>query len=269
MRLLRELDHLDAGRPPAAARRRERHQRVVVSVLATVVLSGATLFLAQKHFGITLTPDGFDKAAPLGSPPEVRQGLGSFAYMATQPDDPTRPVTYDPCRPIEVEVNDTLAPAGADGLVAEALAGISAATGLVFEVVGSTDRLPRDDGGFGRARREPVLVAWADPSAVPALSGDVAGVGGSTPRLHTYTGDHEYVTGMVALDAPQLSSLLDYPEGHAAVRAVVLHELAHLVGLGHVDDHAELMHPRSSRMLDLGPGDREGLAALGSGRCYF
>lgn len=237
--------------------------------MATVVLGGATLFLAEKHFGITLSFDGLDRAAPLGSPPDVPRGVGRFAYMATQPDDPTRPVAYDPCRRIEVEVNDASAPPGAASLLSEALADISAATGLVFDVVGTTDQLPREGGGFGRPRREPVLVAWTDPSAMPALAGDVAGIGGSTPRLHPYSGDHEYVTGLVALDAPQLSRVMTLPGGRDRVRAIVLHELAHLVGLDHVHDHAELMHPRSSRMLDFGPGDREGLAALGSGRCYF
>ena len=269
IRLLRELDDLDAGRPPVAVRRRERRRRAVVALMSVVALGGGTLFLAQKHFGITLSPDGLVRAAPLGTPPDVPRGLGRFAYMGTKPDDPSRPVTYDPCRRVEIEVNDAMAPPGAGRLLAGALTDMSAATGLVFEVVGRTDRPPRQDGGFGRPRREPVLVVWTDPTTVPALAGDVAGIGGSTPRLHTYSGDHEYVTGLVALDAPQLSPLLAQPGGHEGVRAIVLHELAHLVGLGHVDDHGELMHPRSSRMLDFGPGDREGLAVLGSGRCYF
>lgn len=49
----------------------------------------------------------------------------------------------------------------------------------------------------------------------------------------------------------------------------MLHELGHLVGLAHIEDRGELMHPWSSRLRDFGPGDREGLANLGSGRCYF
>lgn len=209
IRLLRDLDDLDAGRPSVATRRVERRQRLVVFMVAAAVLAGATMFLAEKHFGITVSADGLHRATPLGTAPEVPRGLGRFAYMALQPDDPSRPVTYDPCRRIEVEVevNHRVAPPGADVLLSEAMSGISEATGLIFEIVGTTDRLPKPSNGFGRPRREPVLIAWTDPAAVPALAGDVAGIGGSTPRLHTYTGDHEYVTGLVALDAPQLSSL--------------------------------------------------------------
>jgi hypothetical protein len=61
--------------------------------------------------------------------------------------------------------------------------------------------------------------------------------------------------------------MLEMPNGRDLARAVVMHELAHVVGLDHVDDPGELMHDQNVGTLDFGPGDLEGLAALGSGSC--
>jgi len=40
-----------------------------------------------------------------------------------------------------------------------------------------------------------------------------------------------------------------------------MHELAHLIGLGHVDDEAQMMHP-TSRRAKFGAGDLTGLRKL-------
>ena len=52
-----------------------------------------------------------------------------------------------------------------------------------------------------------------------------------------------------------------------SAQAIVDHELAHVVGLGHVDDSGELMYGHALRRTTYGPGDREGLARLGSVDC--
>jgi predicted Zn-dependent protease len=71
----------------------------------------------------------------------------------------------------------------------------------------------------------------------------------------------------VALDGLGLRRI-QAREGDASVRAVLMHELGHVVGLAHVDDRHELMYPKgSSHLTTWGPGDRAGLAALGSGDC--
>jgi Matrixin len=52
-------------------------------------------------------------------------------------------------------------------------------------------------------------------------------------------------------------------------RVIVLHELGHLVGLGHVEDPTQVMYPSSSyEVTSLAPGDINGLAKLGRGDCF-
>ena len=44
---------------------------------------------------------------------------------------------------------------------------------------------------------------------------------------------------------------------------MVLHELSHVMGIGHVKQWGELMEPSGGGVTDFGPGDRAGLALLG------
>jgi hypothetical protein len=268
MRLVRELDRVDAGRPPRGVGVRARGVQALAAIGCALVVAGAALLGAHQLWGVTLTGDGLRAPQPLGKPPQVATGVGTFEFMLRQPDDPMRPVTYDPCRTVEFEVNDALAPAGAAALLEDAVGQISRATGLRFHYIGRTDRLPDPDARPVRPSPEPALIAWTTADVVPALAGRTAGVGGSTARLHTLSGDLEYVTGVVALDSPDLSAVMARPQGPQQVRAVVIHELGHLVGLGHVGDPGELMYGDNAGLMKLGPGDREGLALLGSGRCY-
>jgi hypothetical protein len=77
-----------------------------------------------------------------------------------------------------------------------------------------------------------------------------------------------YVSGTVALDAPQIAPVLDRRAGRSVVEAIVLHELGHLVGLAHVEDSGQLMYPEvQSSLTDLAPGDLTGLSRLGAGAC--
>lgn len=56
--------------------------------------------------------------------------------------------------------------------------------------------------------------------------------------------------------------------GNRSVTAIVKHELAHVVGLGHVGDSTQLMAASASvEVSDFSAGDLTGLAMLGSGKC--
>ncbi|MHA7292483.1 matrixin family metalloprotease [Arthrobacter sp. HLT1-21] len=69
------------------------------------------------------------------------------------------------------------------------------------------------------------------------------------------------------LDAPHLNEIIQYPGGRDHVRAIIVHELAHVVGLDHVDDPTQLMHEGTNGLTTLSDGDRAGLALLGAGPC--
>lgn len=246
-----------------------RLPRAAVGVTVGLALLGAVvLVLGQQLFGLSAGSGPGVGAATRSAANQVRGADGSYAFTLVQPSDPDRPVTWDPCRVIPVEVNDRLAPPGAGSVLNDALAEVGRASGLRFQMVGRTDRQPAGRRTGSVPRRQPALVVWTTPERLPELRGDIAGVGGSTARPAARTSELEYVTGVVALDAPQLEQVLARPGGEERTRAVVVHELAHLVGLDHVDDPEELMYADNVGRLELGPGDREGLAALGDGTCH-
>jgi hypothetical protein len=221
---------------------------------------------------------------PLGEPAPVPDGGGPHEFIMLQPDGVT-PVAYDPCRPIHFVTRPGGPPEG-DVLIREAVAEVSAATGLRFVDDGTTDEGPSDDrapyqpGRYGD-RWAPVLFTWSDPAESPRLGevspedpmADPAAYAGSIAvgldDGSGVEGDRVFVTGSVTLDARDLGRTLEGPDGRARVRAVIAHEVAHLVGLGHVDDRSQLMYPTiQAGVTSFQPGDLEGLAALGRGRCF-
>ena len=222
-----------------------------------------------------------ESETPLGGPPALPTGSGPYRFIAMRPDADA-PVTYDPCRPIRYVINDADAPPNGDRLITDALAEVSAATGLVFKPVGRTDESPGPNRESVQPNRygadwAPVLIAWSNPDVVPGLAGAVAGQAGSTSyRVTRSTADSEvsrqstgYVTGIIMLDGSQIAEIIaEAPDGQSAARSVVQHEAGHLVGLDHVDDPSQLMYPESNiETTHFGDGDLRGLHELGLGPC--
>jgi hypothetical protein len=274
-RLERELRRLDreyaawASASGAAPRQRADVTSRVALVIALVAAAGVVVAVPE------LVPRPVRQLLGLGphrlADAPATSGSGSFTFIAHQPGAGDRPVTYDPCRAILVRVNPDGGPDDAVDLVRDALGEVSRLTGLVLRYDGSTNQRPHWDSEFvptflGQLRSQPVLVSWATSSEVPELSGDVAGVGGSVPHQGG-DGVVRYVTGGVTLDADTYADLEEHSDGVEEMRAILLHELGHVVGLGHVDDARQLMNGDNVGLLDFGPGDREGLARLGAGSC--
>ncbi|MFE4833450.1 peptidase [Arthrobacter sp. NPDC056691] len=220
--------------------------------------------------GAPVPPPGFEAAdAPLGQPPA---STGSKAYALQESPDPGQPfAAYDPCRPVHYVVRPDDAPPGADQMIQEAVARVSAATGLRFVYDGPTSEAPSEEREmyqpdlYGK-RWAPVLIAWSNPAESPDLAGDVDGLGGSG---YAYVEGQPYVlvAGQVALDAPDFADILQWPDGRRYARAVIMHELAHVVGLDHVNDPTQLMNPEGADLTEFASGDLAGLAILGGGEC--
>jgi hypothetical protein len=199
--------------------------------------------------------------------------VGEHAYLEVLPDG--SPYRWNPCQPIHYTENLTFAPEGAMDDVLEAVRRVSEATGITFIDDGPTVRTV--DQQIGRAfqngipgepRYLPLLIEW-----VPHRHFDYIV---DTPRAAAfgmpYRGDgnlaHTYVSGVVAMDAGERV------QGGFDVRysrgVILVHELGHVLGLAHVASPHELMFsPEVSDetpdlwQSDWGPGDLEGLRALG------
>jgi hypothetical protein len=257
MRRLEELDRLDAqyglGALPPLPRTRttkRRDWRMGALALLSLVVVSALLLNAGLR-----TPRN-DQA------PAITSGGGSFKFERVQANG--QPVGFNPCEPIRVEINPVGEPLDTRQLVDAATRHIHEASGLTFEVAGSTTSR-RFLSRTPTMARQPVVVGWSTAEEDPALEGHVAGVGGST--MVSTNGYGQYVTGAVVLDVDAFEEILDAHQANAA-QAIVDHEFGHVVGLAHVKSRSELMFKENTGLTAWGPGDREGLARLGNIPCH-
>ena len=100
----------------------------------------------------------------------------------------------------------------------------------------------------------------------PGLAGRVAGLG-RQPAVGGHPWSSTYVTGTVTLDTPALRGSLGSARGRERVRAVITHELGHVLGLDDVNDPTAAIAAENYGTTSLADGDRRGLAALGRGAC--
>ncbi len=106
----------------------------------------------------------------------------------------------------------------------------------------------------------PVLIAWVRPEETDVFGGETRSVLGATQAIAA-PGTSVFVTGIVAINVglPQVPGFSDPgQEG-----PTLLHELGHLVGLGHVQAPFELMNRDGGGVVDYGAGDLAGLRRLG------
>jgi hypothetical protein len=219
------------------------------------------------------SPSREESGHPLGVPAPLAATGRSYVFMAHQADG-TTPVTYDPCRPIHYVIRVQGEPVGGNQIIKDAVSRVSQATGLRFIYDGPTSEAPSAQRQSYQPKRYgdrwvPVLISWATASENRDFAAGtfVTGEGGST-RIRLPNGASVYVTGAVELDPARLSGIQRSPGGDKIVRAVVLHELGHLVGLAHVADATQIMYPQSqAAVTDFGAGDLTGLRALGKGQC--
>ena len=207
-----------------------------------------------------MTGDG--PVTHVSSPAPAASGWGP-SYI----DGQGRPGRWDPCQPIPYVLQAGWLPDSGRADVAEALRRVEVATGLTFVYEGDTDEMPShhrepyQPARYGD-RWAPLLIGW-----VPAASTDL-GVGENAQGVSVAVavankGGPSLVSGQVVLDATHRLFGGFGPGGTEG--EVLLHELGHAVGLGHVLDPTQVMYPQVKNSVpEFGAGDRRGLAAVGA-----
>lgn len=248
---------------PPAAPAGKKHWLAWVAAAVSALVLGVPALLAPPH---RATTDDL--------------GLHAVAGVSEQPwsaeflDASGLPARWDPCTPIAYVVNYTNAPAGAQADVEQAIARLSSASGLRFVSKGlSSERAMRNRGAYqpeayGRSWA-PVLIAWAPPGQTDLLT-DAKAEAVTVPIAvdsASGTGGASLVSAEVVLNANRQLAVGFGPgpsEGE-----VLMHELGHVVGLGHVSSQQDAMYPSVRGIAAYGAGDLAGFAAVGrSAGCH-
>lgn len=171
--------------------------------------------------------------------------------------DPPRSVTgpglygsrWNPCEAITYRVNPRGGYAGATDEIARAFRRIATESGLRF-------RASNDPGAD-------ITLQWVTPRQNPVLRGGIAAAMATTSIEHD--GVHETVQGAIDLDRTAGLRRGFPSSGTPGWGQVYLHEIAHVVGLRHVRDRTQVMHPTlGQENLRLGHADRRRLHRVGS-----
>ena len=276
-----EVDEEQIARS-ARTSRRNRRLGVALAVIIGLAAASAVAVVVRTQPEHAVAdrldaPDYYRDAEPLGTPPPAPEGTGGYEFLGRQGDGTGDPIAYDPCVAIHYVVRPDGAPNGGDALLRAAIAEVSRATGLTFTADGTTSRAPQaklEIFELNTAVFRPVLVAWSDERESPDLAGAVLGYAGSgyfegNMWAPEEPGTRRYVTGQVVLDREEIGGMLIDRHGRAHVRALIEHELGHLVGLAHVNDPSQLMQEYlDDGITEYRDGDLRGLHRLGTGHCY-
>lgn len=190
-------------------------------------------------------------AAPIGAYGE-KTGAGQHARILE--------ARWAKCRPVPFVLNTTNAPAGAVDDFRLALTKLEGGTSLDLQIVGTTASESTPDWHLARDKNawRPVLITW-DSSGRGILDGDAAAT--AVPGFATTPdGVGVIVSGQITFNLDRDHRFAPGFGPYGSRVALYMHEVAHILGLDHVDDNKQLMYGESGWAADAGAGDLAGLA---------
>ena len=255
---------------------------VLISVLAVAFSALAVRSLLDEPDGLSSAPVTSPSPSPSATPSasEVSPGpspsgspgpVGAFRFMRWVAAGPVR---WDPCESITYAINPFGASIDVRPDLREAVRRVGEATGIRFRPAGTTREgflhaflRMRYEGAF---RGADVIVFWVDHddyrSIVQRLFGPSLppSIALGKPMAGLYRHRDQYFGGLILVDADAVSVPgFASPQAHGLV---LLHELGHVMGLGHVRDRDQLMYSGrrpNEKVGGFGAGDLEGLRRLG------
>jgi hypothetical protein len=268
---------------------------VIAIVVALLVVGGAAVALTGGGSGKAATSSsgpgastgatgtgtgvaaGDDPACPAKGHDNRDRGVTgdlpfNYSFLFTTPDG-CQPVRFNPCEPVHYIINPANAPAGGLADVHQAMKMIADAGGYTLVDDGLTDsdrfdfgRLAYDPARYGE-RWAPIVISWSHLGNAAANDVVVAGMGNGV------TADGAIVTGMLNLNADariDLARTTPVPDGFGSGISwgrVMLHELGHVFGLGHVQSKNEIMHEQlleqTLTKTEYGTGDLQAWRLIG------
>lgn len=183
---------------------------------------------------------------------------------------------WNPCKVIDYRVNTTHGPPSALKDTLAAAARIERATGLDLNYVGSTSLIPQhQQEAFPKGTR--IVIAWASRSQSAMISSDsVAGVGGPVGWGSTVDRNGDPIItwqeGTVVLNSAFNDALKPGFGTGVTVGKLLMHEIGHVVGLGHARGREQIMYPTllHDTPTAWGAGDLTGLRSQGASQgCIY
>jgi hypothetical protein len=158
------------------------------------------------------------------------------------------PARWNKCKTVRYRVNPNgLPPLGLED-TQEAIRRLSLASQIRFEYVGPTSVIPYATNDWysqvptNERRSTELWITFTDESSIPALAGSTIGIGGPVwQEASSGKADAQIIAGGISL-----KNLLDIEPGFgsgAKRGSLLMHELGHVMNLGHVGESVQIMYP--------------------------